>query len=240
MRSLLYLLLPILLTLTGCASVSIERYKPLNRPTSKPEKIYVRDFEVPASAFFVDREGNELLDFRLETQDRLSRQLIRRLNEDVLPAEKLGLRESIPRGNYWMLAGKFQRVVQGSRLLRMAIGFGAGATKMETVSVLYDLSTPEPRPLLSLHTTGGSNAEPGAISAFNPVTLTFVPVGVALSATGGALGGVTLDSNRTARELTAAIAKYAKENNIPIQNPTLQPKFKGNLPKKITLRWPFD
>ncbi|MCX7712058.1 MAG: DUF4410 domain-containing protein [Chthoniobacterales bacterium] len=226
--------------ISGCASVSISKYKPINSPNSKPQKIFVRDFDVPANVFYVDREGSELLDFRIETQDRLTRQLVRRLSENVLPAEKLGLREPIPRGKYWMLAGTFHRVNQGSRFLRMAIGFGAGATKMETKAMLYDLSTPNPRPLLALSTTGGSNAEPGAISAFNPITFTFVPAGAALSAAGGALGGVTLDSNRTAREISAAIAQYAKENNIPIKNPSLKPKMKGEFPKKIEIRLPFQ
>ena len=64
----------------------------------------------------------------------------------------------------WLIRGEFTRVNQGSRLLRSTIGFGAGGTKVETNVYVYDLSKSSTTPFLTFSTSGGSNAEPGAIT----------------------------------------------------------------------------
>ena len=65
----------------------------------------------------------------------------------------------------WFVRGEFKTVCQGSRLLRSAIGFGAGGTKIETHVEVYDLASNSATPFLTFSTTGGSGAEPGAIWA---------------------------------------------------------------------------
>ena len=53
-----------------------------------------------------------------------------------------------PRGNFWLIVSRFDRMYQGSRMLRSVIGFGAGGTKLEMTVMVYDLSRRPPRPFL--------------------------------------------------------------------------------------------
>lgn len=213
-------------------SVSDSRAKVL--PKTLPQEILVRGFHTPDAVFQVDRYGRELRDFQATTRERLTRQLVRRLRRHVAPARAIAETAPAPRGNYWLLEGEFIRVNQGSRLLRAGIGFGAGGTKVETVARLYDLSGKTPRLLLTMSTTGGSNAEPGAIGAFNPVTMAFTPIFVGLNALGGARHGLTFDTVRTAREIVAVISEFSHHAGLIPKEQVLSAKRLGQLPPHLT------
>jgi hypothetical protein len=122
-----------------------------------------------------------------------------------------------------VIRGKFVRVNQGSRFLRSAIGFGAGGTKLETMVEVYDLSDLSHRPFLTFSTTGGSNAEPGAITgiATDPLTL---GVGVVTGGAGGLAHGLTEDTKRTAREITAELSDYMYRSGWIPEDNWIKPK----------------
>jgi hypothetical protein len=86
---------------------------------------------------------------------------------------------------------------------------GAGGTKVETEVEVVDLETG--LPFLRFKTTGGSNAEPGALSgviATGPIDLA---VGVVAGAAGQLTRGLTEDLGRTAHESTAQISEFCSE-----------------------------
>jgi hypothetical protein len=123
------------------------------------------------------------------------------------------------RQNAWIVRGQFTTVYQGSRLLRSAIGFGAGGTKVETKVQVYDLSQPEGAPFLTFSTTGGSNSEPGAILA-----LTTDPVQLAIGGVSGAAHGLSEDAARTAREITAELSNYMHDRRWIPDEQWIKPK----------------
>jgi len=135
----------------------------------------------------------------------------------VKDLEKLGLPVSTdPKAaaspTAWTVTGRFTRLEEGSRILRMSMGLGMGGTKMETQ---VDVSSCH-KPLLHFATTGGSNAMPGAVTT--PVPFTGLP-----AALKGASDGVTDDAARTARMITGAIGtEMVKRGWLPT-NP-YQPK----------------
>lgn len=221
---------------SGCASVSVYDSGTFeaNLPSLAPEKIYVREFAAPDRAFRVDREGRDLRAFQMAKQDRLAKSIVKRLGERVAPAEILPLNAPAPRGNFWLLDGRFDSVEQGSRLLRAGIGFGAGATKLETTSFLFDLNGPTPARMLVIRTTGGSGSEPGAVAGFNPLTMAFVPLGMGLNAAGGAQRGLSSDTVRTAREIVATINEFAHQQNLIPEQKRLRPKRRGEIPPGLT------
>jgi hypothetical protein len=194
------------LALAGCASISV-------RPNSEtegarmPKKIYVTVFETAHGDFRVDREKAELADFKKGLRTLLQGALVADLNKRLVPAEGAALGQTLPPQHAWLVRGQFTRVYQGSRLLRGTIGFGLGATKVETKVEVYDLDVSDTTPFLVFSTTGGSNAEPGAITGVATDPLTFA-VSTALSGAGNVAHGLTEDSRRTAREITAALSDY--------------------------------
>ena len=86
--------------------------------------------------------------------------MIERLPE-IAPTEEVP--NPLPKSGL-LVTGEFVTVKQGSRALRMGIGFGAGGTKVETKVRLFDLAQSATDPIATFTTTGGSNAQPGWIA----------------------------------------------------------------------------
>jgi Domain of unknown function (DUF4410) len=126
------------------------------------------------------RSGKELLAFEQRVQVSLREQLVHALRrygiQVTVASTSRELRRLRERQPAWLITGQFTRVRQGSRALRILLGLGAGGTKMETITQVYDLSTrARQRPLFTFSTSGGSNAEPAIITSFAPLALTTVP-----------------------------------------------------------------
>ncbi|MFZ4681283.1 MAG: DUF4410 domain-containing protein [Terrimicrobiaceae bacterium] len=208
--------------LSSCASVTVQNAIPLSQPppAAKPQKIFVQPFTFDEGTVRVNREGQELTDFKTGLQREMAKNLVERLRKYVANAEVLPANAGVPRGDYWLLTGKFTRVNQGSRFLRSAVGFGSGGTKMDTTVTVSELSGEAPRPLVMIQTTGGSNAMPGAIMGV-------ISWPMIMNGGEGIISGVTGDCRRTSREITAAVAQYCRENSLFVAGDAPKPKPKG-------------
>lgn len=211
----------------GCASISVRQIEEATHlaPKAPPDMIYVAPFEVEKAEFNVDREGQELLDFKNATATVLQQAIVERISKSYATAEALGAHQKLPKQG-WIVIGKFIKVNQGSRALRATIGFGAGGTKMETEVFLYDLSQSPPVPFFAFKTSGGSNAEPGfLIDSTNPISLATGLIGVL----GGLAKGITDDSNRTSRMITAQISQYLLKKDWINADQATEPKVDGDI-----------
>ena len=203
-----------LLLLTGCASISVKEPKQLRPkqivqvPSQFPTRLYVEPFSTEGAQFNVDRKGAELTEFKAKTTRVLLEQMIKRLPEIAPTYVAQG---QLPSAG-WLIRGQFTRVNQGSRALRGIIGFGLGATKMETKVQVYDLSQSATIPFLIFDTTGGSNAEPGAIIGLGPAD--WITAATIFVSCWNIVHGVTEDSWRTAREIRNYLVQYGCENNF--------------------------
>jgi hypothetical protein len=120
-----------------------------------------------------------------------------------------------------VIDGRFTRINEGSRILRMGIGLGIGGTKMETQVQVRQGGAAQP--LLRFATTGGSNANPGA--ATNPIPFSSAPTALLASKE-----GVTDDSARTARMISAQIGEYmVKRGWIDPSRVKVKVKQKGEM-----------
>jgi hypothetical protein len=210
------------LQLCSCASVSVCKIKPAaNQPFAVPKKIYVREFTGPESVFRVDRKGDSLTEFKAKTAKQLSDDLVKKLNESVIPAEALITNVQAPKGENWLITGNFDRVNQGSRALRTRFGLGFGGTKIETTVHVASLSTGRPLQILSFRTSGGSNTEPGpGILMGPPDPTTILPL-----LWGVAMPGLTKDITRTAKEIAAEISDYLAKHGVKPKDPKLKVKL---------------
>jgi Domain of unknown function (DUF4410) len=199
--------------LCSCASISIKKVDVLTaKPPSKaPAQIFVTPPTFYEPALRVDRSEARLEAFKYDMQDRFTRTLVRRLSKHVAPAQAVAATAPLPRGNHWLLTSRFDKVNQGSRLLRSVVGFGAGGTKLEMSVVVYDLTRKPPRPFLLIQTTGGSNAAPGAIGTAAYFVTGITALFSAPNLFEGTRSGLTFDTLRSAREITAAMSEYLVE-----------------------------
>ena len=226
-----------MLLLASCASVSVEKMRhtipPQEGPKIAPDEILIRPFVVSNEALRVDRDSEELEKFKKELRDRLAQQTAERFKKHVANARVVAEGDTLPQGNFWLVSGEFQRVNQGSRLLRSVVGFGTGGTKMDTVVRVYDLSQKEPREFLTFETTGGSNVSQGVLGV-----LTF-PVGGPMAfmslanAVDGVRSGVTFDTKRTAREITATLSEYLHKRRALVGKKPIKPKRLGEVPELL-------
>jgi hypothetical protein len=171
----------------------------------------------------VGREGEELEQFKRTMQQEMTTNLLERIRKYVAPAQAVSSETEVPRGNSWLMSGRFTRVNQGSRFLRGSLGFGSGGTKMDVTVTLSDLSGSVPRRFLMIQTTGGSNAMPGAIVGVVSWPATF-------TGAHGLMAGLSIDCRRTSREITSALAQYMKKHGLQVANDVPKPKPKGGLP----------
>jgi len=206
------------LALVSCASVSVE--DGTERATQKmPEIIYVADFSTAHSDFEVDRTGAELSDFKKNLQLMLKAAMATDLTDRLVPSLAVVRGKQSGLKNAWLVRGEFTTVQQGSRLLRSAIGFGAGQTEVETRVEVYDLAQDPGVPFLTFSTTGCSGSEPGAILAFSTD-----PVMVAIGGVAGAAHGLSEDTRRTAREITAKFSDYMYNRGWISEDQWIKPK----------------
>lgn len=203
-------LFPAVLALAGCSSVSVlhERETVSLAPTVRPEALYVRPFVVQRGVEFDAAAAAPGEDVAAKLGSMVAQGILSRAPELVAPGRLLDNAAPAPSEGL-LVQGKILRVRQGSRALRMAIGFGAGRTRMETSVRVFNLSASATEPWLAFETTGGSNMEPGVIGALVPSP---VAIPIALSVVGGAvtagaigLKGVTQDAERTGHVITAAV-----------------------------------
>jgi len=223
----------------SCASVSVKKTEHLSQqmPDRVPDRIFVKPFSFYEPALRVDRSGDSLAWLRNELQEKFTRYLIKRLKKHIAPAEAVAATAPLPRGNYWLVEGRFDRVYQGSRIMRSLMGFGFGGTKLETSIVVSDLSQKNPRPFLLIETTGGSNASPGAIGTAMYFVSGITALGSAGNLVEGVRSGLTFDIIRTTQEEAAVLSEYLNQQGAIPAKKALRPKRPGALPRGWW--WPF-
>jgi len=218
--------LALILVLTSCASVSVQKDAEHATP-QMPQKIYITLFDTANGKFLVDRDGAELVEFKQKLQVMMQTGLVTDLTHRLIPAVATSKNQNFPPENAWLIRGEFTKVNQGSRFLRGAIGLGAGGTKMETRVYVYDLNQTTQAPFLTFSTTGGSGAEPGAITALATDPLE-IAIQVAAGSAGGIAHGVTEDTARTAREVTAELSDYMYRSGWISKDKWIKPKQLSN------------
>jgi len=196
--------------LAACASVSVkDAHEVSSTPIKMPEKIYVEKFSMEGAKVEIDKQGQELEEYKQAVIDMLHTRLVDRLPE-IAPVEEYKGGPLPMEG--WLIQGRFTWVNHGTKAARVLVGFGLGATKMETEVEVTELDGGTPRKFLALKTTGGSNAEPGlAGSLVTPGT--GVSEAVAGSAAGAAIS-FPEDALRTAREIRNYLVDYIEDHNL--------------------------
>lgn len=238
LMSVRIILLFALILLGGCASVSVKTTRDLakGREIVLPRKILVRPFEFWEPGLRVDRSGADLEHFKYALREDFTRDLVERLDKYVAPTEAIAATAPLPRGDYWLVTGRFDRVSQGSRALRAIFGFGLGGTKFECSVVIYDLKAQHPRPVLLIETTGGSNAAPGAIPTVGYFFSGVTSLGSIFNLLEGSRSGVSFDRVRTTRVVTSATSEHLYDRGA-IPETDLKPKRLGYLQSPW---WPFN
>ena len=208
--------------LAGCKSAKITgEHSFTSSPAGKPTVIYVTDFELGAQGI-KHEEGllsgrrpvgpvRSLLSGESKDPEARARQLVElmasSLQKDLTKAGFSALRlppgEALP-AEGWVIRGVFTEVQEGNRLQRVLIGFGRGATDLQVVTSVDDLSQGPPKPLYQVDTDATSGKMPGAAP-----TIVLGPYGAAARFV---ISKKDLDKNvkQTASQIADYIAKRVR------------------------------
>ena len=214
----------LLLLLAGCSSVSVQPKVSHAVPADVPRRIVVADFGYADDShrLRVDREGAELRAFKRDLSARMSASLVKDLSRFGLPVEQEtnGQPPLGPPG--WLVTGQFTRVNQGSRALRVIVGAGAGATKMETRVKVRQIDSG--RLVCAFRTTGGSNADSGIITSYGPLTVATLG-GALINIAGTSDHGVTEDTRRTAKMIADYVSQRLAQRGVIPWEKAREPKI---------------
>lgn len=202
---------------SGCSTAKITGEKQLgSEPAARPTIVYVADFglvpeeiqdkkgileEVP----IVSKPARELLygqkpptERARELVELMSKTLVKDIDKSGYTAIRYNPETPIPT-NGWLVRGMYTKVEEGNKLRRVLIGFGAGKTDVEVVTVFDNLSKGPPQPFYEV----GTNARSGDLPGVGP-TLVFSPYGAAARFL---LAGTDLERNvrETARKIREAL-----------------------------------
>jgi hypothetical protein len=167
--------------LSGCKSATVTGEHSFSAATApKPAVIYVTDFELGArniqhqeGIMPLGQRGPGLVRGVLSGAPAdpaaRARQLVElmasSLQKDLTKAGFAALRlrpgTAMP-AEGWLVRGVFTEVQEGNRLQRSMIGLGQGATDIQVVTEVDDLSHGPPKPLYELETDATSGKTPGS------------------------------------------------------------------------------
>lgn len=224
-------ILPILglVAALGCASVKVserERYEGETLP--RPGRILVHDFAVTvgdlppwsaASAHF-DEQGAEQTPEEIEAGRKLGALVAEQLVEEIadmgLPAVHASGAPP-PRNDDLVLVGYFTSVDEGSRLKRLALGFGAGAADLKTHVDGYRKTAAGLERLGSGNLDSGGPKGPGMVVPAIVTIATLNPIGLAV---GGAVKAEGELTGRTSIKGSAkrTAGKIADELEVAFRN----------------------
>jgi len=128
-----------------------------------------------------------------ELRELISSSLVEDLRKKGLNAVRANPAEPLPSSG-WLVRGVFTDVDTGNRLRRAVIGFGSGATQMQLVLGIADLSHGLPQPMYQAEASATSGKAPGGAVMLNPVAI------------GARFVMARKDIDKSAKELAAQVA----------------------------------
>lgn len=185
--------------LGACASVKVTDIDAATGKPKAPRKVYVAPFALAGANIKEHPMRKNPGKLGEEAQKLVADSLVAEVSKNIAPAKLVSSPAAAGRDG-WVITGQFTRLNEGSRFLRMAIGLGAGGTKMETKVAVFAHGA-KSKPILQFKTSGGSGSTPGA--ATNPIPFSSAP-----TAAIQARLGVSDDAARTARVITNRIQTY--------------------------------
>jgi len=217
----LYLFL-LLLLLTGCASVritGISEDKSLSPKSNtsifiSPYKTITKHSNPSFDTKYLDQNTGFIYIGRLKDNPPVSNKLGEILANSISRSfknEKPTISDNSPKSGIWV-TGQMTEEHEGSRALRTLVGLGAGKTKLDTKTFVYNLDKSKKTPWLTIWASGHSGREPGAIFSAMPSPILAFNILGAVGTAGTIINhsnkGLTQDAKRSGKVIGKEIQKH--------------------------------
>jgi hypothetical protein len=210
--SLLVALVVVVAVVAGCAGTEIGNESKAGAVTGGPSVIYVENFDLGAATLKADPgtlSGRPRL-LHLgqadpakkleELSDLLATSLVGDLQKKGLPARRLAADAARP-AEGWLVSGRVLEVVEGNRMQKAVVGFGAGDSDAQLYVGVADLARPAGKQdLLDFDVNSQGNKAPGGGGM---MVATHTPYGMAAK--------YVLDRNASEDDVKRAARRIADE-----------------------------
>jgi hypothetical protein len=184
------------------------------QPDSAPSIIYVLDFDLGNdTTHHADKQGppvigrvmsrvsqrNDPREKAARLVELMSTSLVKGFTEQKIDARRCMPGTPLP-DHGWLIRGVFTEIDEGKRIVRAALGFGAGATAMELYVSVSDLSVNPDAPFIFFGTEKDPGRIPGAVVTLNPY--------VAAAKFVLEKNASERDVKKTARQIVSTIVRY--------------------------------
>lgn len=244
-RTALELLAALLIVACASATVTPEKVSTPATPV-RPTRIVVYDFAISSAevtlnqsivhrTFRAVQSNQTQQQGQLETGHAVAHDLSDALVKDL---QDLGFTvERRPRGtpvtgNVLIVDGQFLNVDEGNRLKRLVIGFGAGASKLDTRIEVYQMTGGTPRRVLEFETHVESAKMPGAAVTMGAGAVATGAVTAGSAAVAAGMAGVKAHqstmgalADKAAEEITAYLSQYFAKQGWISSDKMRIPKF---------------
>jgi hypothetical protein len=215
-----------LTALYGCARTSVENVPVETSKLPKPELVLVHDFAVSATDVAFDRglvaRFRQMVSLtpqeeqRMKVEEEVSRvlttHLVKELKSLGIPVQPASAAPPIA-GPTLSIEGQILSIDEGSRMQRMVVGFGAGASEVRTLVQVYE-RTPEARRIVDdFYVTVKSSVKPGmgpmaGVGAAAGRAASSAVVGGGTSVLAERSQTVEGDAANTAKEITKTLEQF--------------------------------
>lgn len=217
-----------LVIVAGCASTKVTSPEPrVTEPLPRPERVWVYDFVATAADMPADSSlaGQYAEHSKAQTPEQIATgrrlgaqiaaQLVKEISSWGLPAA-VASKTTVPHINDIVLRGYLLSVDEGSAAGRVAIGFGAGGSELQTAVEGYQMTAQGLRRLGGGTVEAGGSKAPGTAVGALTFLATKNPLGLIVSGGMKAYGevsgssGVEGRAKKTAEEIAKVLKKRAQ------------------------------
>jgi hypothetical protein len=192
-----------LMVMAGCAQVSTDYVEKSTDRLPRPELILVHDYQVSRDEVQLDSaissrversvKGTPEAEDQLKVEQEVSRALTATLVDEIrelgIPAEPAAMAAPVA-GPTLSIEGQIASINEGNKAKRLAIGLGSGASEVQTLTQVYEVTSGDEHRLVEdFYTTAKSSRKPG----FGPMAGIGAAAGLAASraAVAGGVGAAT-------------------------------------------------
>jgi len=186
----------------GCVSAEVTQVQGYQGPPGpQPGKLLVYDFRTDSARITLADDEDSPQKTAAAVAKALSLILVEELDDHGIRAERATSAFDVPPDTL-ALYGELVDVDEGSRAKRTLVGFGYGASRIETIARIYRAGASGPEKVAEWRTTGSSGRKPGI--------LTTLPIGAAVQGLSLAVIAINAGS-ATIGELRSAVGTVAKK-----------------------------
>ncbi len=214
---------------TGCTSAEVIQVQDYHgEPVQQPRNIYVYDFRIDDAQVLLADDKGDPNQLARDVARAFSLQIVKELEDFQIPIERRTGTFDVPE-NTLAIYGDLVAVDEGSAPKRVLIGFGSGATHLDTLVRLYVRGPQGPEQVAEYNTTSQSGKKPGVLTtlpigmAVQGLSLMLLAIQGGVATVGELNSAVAGDAKETAEELSDSLKKLFDEHGWLDEDPDAAP-----------------